>query len=306
MKTNESLSLIEYKSKRKNNLLDCLYAIIAAFLMMIPVVAVMYGAIVSYDVENSASALILFLFLGIGIYVTGVIFRLVYKQFEESINAINIERENFLNTADEVDVVSFWKGKRNQKIWTVSILLSIVVIIIALNIATTIKTDRIYRSAEEYISQEKYEEALVLLESIKETRHKDTISLITLCECYIDYEKGRGADAYYDLKNAVFHWQNAEQYSNIREFEEVLRKEHNESIKRMAENARKSYEEKKRIEETEKKTKSKSTYVPKYKEDKSDPYNAKDYRNEEDFYDDHYDDFFDYYDAEKYYREHHD
>lgn len=38
----------------------------------------------------------------------------------------------------------------------------------------------------------------------------------------------------------------------------------------------------------------------------TDPYNAKDYSNEEDFYDDHYDDFFDYYDAEDYYREHHD
>lgn len=37
-----------------------------------------------------------------------------------------------------------------------------------------------------------------------------------------------------------------------------------------------------------------------------DPYDAASYRNEEDFYYDHYDDFFDYYDAENYYREHHD
>lgn len=35
-----------------------------------------------------------------------------------------------------------------------------------------------------------------------------------------------------------------------------------------------------------------------------DRYNAKDYSNEEDFYYDHYDDFFDYYDAEDYYNEH--
>ncbi len=34
---------------------------------------------------------------------------------------------------------------------------------------------------------------------------------------------------------------------------------------------------------------------------KSDPYNAKSYSNEEDFYYDHYDDFFDYYEAEDYY-----
>ena len=37
---------------------------------------------------------------------------------------------------------------------------------------------------------------------------------------------------------------------------------------------------------------------------KDDPYNAKGYSNAEDFYDDNYDDFFDYYDAEDYYNEH--
>ncbi len=49
-------------------------------------------------------------------------------------------------------------------------------------------------------------------------------------------------------------------------------------------------------------------YIPKKstttdKED--DPYDVNDYSNEEDFYYDHYDDFFDYYDAEDYYDEHH-
>lgn len=39
--------------------------------------------------------------------------------------------------------------------------------------------------------------------------------------------------------------------------------------------------------------------------DDDDPYNVNDYASEEDFYDDHYDDFFDYYDAEDYYNEHH-
>lgn len=36
----------------------------------------------------------------------------------------------------------------------------------------------------------------------------------------------------------------------------------------------------------------------------SDPYNAKDYTDAEDFYDDNYDDFYDYYNAEDYYNEH--
>ena len=47
-------------------------------------------------------------------------------------------------------------------------------------------------------------------------------------------------------------------------------------------------------------------YKPPSKDDDDDPYNAKDYSNEEDFYYDHYDDFFDYYDAEDYYNEHND
>lgn len=38
----------------------------------------------------------------------------------------------------------------------------------------------------------------------------------------------------------------------------------------------------------------------------TDPYNANQYSNEDDFYYDHYDDFYDYYDAEDYYNEHHD
>ncbi|MGN0521904.1 MAG: hypothetical protein ACI4IQ_04625 [Eubacterium sp.] len=47
-------------------------------------------------------------------------------------------------------------------------------------------------------------------------------------------------------------------------------------------------------------------YTTKKQHSTTDPYNAKDYDDEEDFYEDHYDDFFDYYDAEDYYREHHD
>jgi len=309
VKPNESVPLKEYKSKRKNALMDCLYAIIAAFLMMIPVGTFMYGSVITYNgYEEPASAFIMILFLGIGIFVTGIILRLVYRQFVSSIGAINIAREDFMTTADEADVIAFSTKKRKRKLWIVSTVAFVFIVIIGFNVSSTIKIDKIYKSAEEYIIQEKYKEAAGLLKSIEEKKYKDTVSLITLCECYIDYEKGRGADAYYDLKNIKFHWQNSEQLLKIRELEKVLQDEHNQYIKRMAENAQKEYEEKKRVEEAEKKTKSKSTlnYVPKYKENKSDPYNAKGYRNEEDFYDDHYYDFFDYYDAEQYYRDHHD
>lgn len=48
----------------------------------------------------------------------------------------------------------------------------------------------------------------------------------------------------------------------------------------------------------------KSLAVKRSSSSETDPYNAKDYMNEEDFYDDHYDDFFDYYQAEEYWRDH--
>lgn len=49
-----------------------------------------------------------------------------------------------------------------------------------------------------------------------------------------------------------------------------------------------------------------TTYRYPSKDDEDDPYNAKDYSNEEDFYYDHYDDFFDYEEAEDYYNEYND
>lgn len=306
MKTNDSLPLKEYKTKRKNALMDCLYAIIAAILMMLPVVAFMYAAVVTYDDGEPASMFVMFLFIGIGLYVTGVILRLVYKQFAKSKNEVAIAREEYFTTADETDVMLFKSRKRTQKICIVIILSSIFAVAVALNIASTMKVERTYKSAEELIAQEKYEEALLLLEKIEEKRHKDTLSLIVLCESHIDYNRGYGADAYYDMKNANFYWQNDEQKARIDDFIDILQNEHDEYIKRMSENAKKSYESKKNNESVQKKNSSKSTYVPKYKKDTSDPYNAKDYRNEEDFYDDHYDDFFDYYDAESYYRSHQD
>lgn len=65
-----------------------------------------------------------------------------------------------------------------------------------------------------------------------------------------------------------------------------------------------------RVESTTRTWKDKNTTTTKYyyttrasSSKKYDPYNAKDYSNEEDFYDDNYDDFYDYYDAEDYYNE---
>ena len=53
-------------------------------------------------------------------------------------------------------------------------------------------------------------------------------------------------------------------------------------------------------------TTTKYHYTTKKHTTTTDPYNVNNYSNEDDFYEDHYDDFMDYYEAEDYYDEYHD
>ena len=55
---------------------------------------------------------------------------------------------------------------------------------------------------------------------------------------------------------------------------------------------------------TTKRTTTKRTTTQRTKKTTTDPYHAKDFYNPEEFYDEHYDDFFDYYDAEDYWYDH--
>ena len=55
---------------------------------------------------------------------------------------------------------------------------------------------------------------------------------------------------------------------------------------------------------SESRSSGKSSTTRKPASEDPDPLNVQDYRDPEDFYEDHYDDFFDYEDAEDYYRDH--
>ncbi len=195
----------------------------------------------------------------------------------------------------------------SKKIWFISIVLVIFVGMIAIFSVRYSQIDKSYCEAQTLVDQSKYSDALQLLEQIEEHGHKDTESLIVYCESYIAHEKGRSVDAYYEMKNIRFHHQSGEMNKRICDFKEELETAYNKYIKDMADRSMREYQAKKQTEQATKKTTTKKTTKPyTSKKTDDDPYEASKYRNEEDFYDDHYYDFHDYYDAEKYYREHHD
>ena len=172
-----------------------------------------------------------------------------------------------------------------------------------------------YNKAIALIDEAAYEEAKEQLEIIENEYYKDANDLIELCEAHISYNNGC-CGVYMDIDDLDFEYQTKERKEAINEFIKKSKAEYDEFFQQLLEDNRKQVEELKKdpnssFYSNKNQSNSSSTYTftpyrspSKYDDD--DPYNAKDYSNEEDFYYDHYDDFFDYYDAEDYYNEHND
>ena len=172
-----------------------------------------------------------------------------------------------------------------------------------------------YNKAIALIDEAAYEEAKEQLEIIENEYYKDANDLIELCEAHISYNNGC-CGVYIDIDDLDFEYQTKERKEAINEFIKKSKAEYDEFFQQLLEDNRKQVEELKKdpnssFYSNKNQSNSSSTYTftpyrspSKYDDD--DPYNAKDYSNEEDFYYDHYDDFFDYYDAEDYYNEHND
>lgn len=190
---------------------------------------------------------------------------------------------------------------------TLYLLKIFIIVFVCLCILAVVTLPEIYKQytydqAEILIVQEKYEEALANLKKIESKNIKDTKSLINLCEAHIAYSENDLAMAWFKLSDISFHYQTNVQKEKIEAFKETVNEKFNKYI---AEETKK--EKKVEIEEKETKNEQKSTYIPSKKkkiDSNDDPYNAKDYSDEEDFYDDYYDDFYDFEEAEEYYNEH--
>lgn len=184
-------------------------------------------------------------------------------------------------------------------IWAAAILLVIVAIIIAVNKHNAYKKElNNYNYAVSCVMNKDYDTAL---ENFYKCSYSfnDTFEweqLIKGHECLVE---GEYADAYDYVEYINFQSLTPEQRSFV--------------DKRIGE-IEKAYEKYEKTQETTTRsivttTRSAERYyytTKKHKTTDSDPYDAKSYRNEEDFYYDHYDDFYDYYDAENYYDEHQD
>lgn len=177
-----------------------------------------------------------------------------------------------------------------------------------------------YSHAKELLGYGRYEEANEIFRHIRreETYYKDVDAYISMCYAYIDYENGDIAGAYESMSIASFRYLTKEESAEITAFRNLLSEEYDRYLKKAAEEERngKFYAGRLRNKYdvpmdykyfTPVTTTTSYVYKPSPSPKPSeeyDPYNAKDYKHPEDFYFDHYYDFFDFYDAENYYYEH--
>lgn len=205
--------------------------------------------------------------------------------------------------------------KRKNIVVFILIVLALFVIIAFSIISKAYYIESKYNKAIALIDEAAYEEAKEQLEIIENEYYKDANDLIELCEAHISYNNGC-CGVYMDIDDLDFEYQTKERKEAINEFIKKSKAEYDEFFQQLLEDNRKQVEELKKdpnssfySDKNQFNSNSTYTFTPyrsPSKDDDDDPYNAKDYSNEEDFYYDHYDDFFDYYDAEDYYNEHND
>ena len=205
--------------------------------------------------------------------------------------------------------------KRKNIIVFIAIVLAFFALIAISKISHSYYVESKYKKAIALIDEAAYKEAKEQLEIIENEYYKDANDLIKLCEAHISYNNGC-CGVYMTIDDLGFEYQTKERKEAINEFIKKSKAEYDEFFQQLLEDNRKQVEELKKdpnssFYSNKNQSNSSSTYTftpyrapSKYDDD--DTYNAKDYSNEEDFYYDHYDDFFDYYDAEDYYNEHND
>ena len=169
-----------------------------------------------------------------------------------------------------------------------------------------------YNNALQLIDNDSYKAAKTELEKIVEFDYKDTDDLIELCEAHISYDDGC-CGVYWDIENLEFKYQTKERLDKINAFIEKSKAEYKEFFDKLVEESKAQHSDSSASSRPSYSSSSSSTYKSKsysYKsrsnDDDYDEYNVKDYKFAEDFYDDHYEDFFDFDDAEDYFNAHND
>ena len=205
--------------------------------------------------------------------------------------------------------------KRKNIIVFIVIVFAFFAIIAISKISHSYYVESKYNKAIALIDEAFYNEAKEQLKIIENEYYKDANDLIKLCEAHISYNNGC-CGVYMTIDDLGFEYQTKERKEAINEFIKKSKTEYDEFFQQLLEDNWKQVDELKKDPDSSfysdknqsnnSSSYSFSPYRSSSKDDDDDTYNAKYYSNEEDFYYDHYDDFFDYYDAEDYYNEHND
>ena len=240
----EHLTFKEYQTARKSFCGDVLLSVFIGLIICFFPVLVVWAAFKSYDPNNSASALVVTVFFLLGIIVIGAIIKAIASQLSPGWTRLQVLKGVYLKTATEEDLTAQKKKKRKIIIWLSSIMGAFITVLIVSSSIKYAHSASIYKQAELYIENGKYEQATEQLEQLKDEHFKDTDALISLCDAYLDYEKGRISDAYYTMKSLNFRFLSVEQEQRITDFKEILKTEYKNHIKEIAEKQQKKYESK--------------------------------------------------------------
>ena len=238
----EHLSFADYNKRRHAFVGEVFLSIlVAAALCFIPGVIV-WAAISSYDAKNSASGVVVTVFVIAGLVVAGFILYAVASGISQSYKHLMTAKEVYLKDAATEELDQQKKAKKTRTIWICSILGAGLVLLIAISAVNSSRTAAAYNNAETLIAEGHYEQAADMLASIKEKDYKDTSALLLLCQAHSQYASGRSVDAYYTMQDARFRYQSEEQNAEIASFKAILKQEYDDYISRMAERNWQEYE----------------------------------------------------------------
>ena len=277
--------------------------LIALLLMLVPLILGLIGFF-CYDGKNSFGTFLCVIFT-LSAILSGlwVLYHLI-KTIYEYVSNVRRLAYNFTLHGEDSEVKQFKKMRIVKRIVAIIVLLAVTAAIAVPLTMNYVRKEAEYRAAESLVWNEYYSNAIQKLEALEDENYKDTQALIAYCQSHIKYARGDYKNAYFDLYGVQFKHQNAQNSEEIRRYREILNDIYNSYI----ENSIYSYKAASttarttKYEPTTKRSYNYKSYT-KNRTTYADPYDAKSYGNADDFYYDHYDDFFDYEEAEDYYNE---
>ncbi len=209
------------------------------------------------------------------------------------------------------DFSSSTQKKSTHVIPPVFIVISVITIIVIIGVIATgnygnkqhVPDVNGYNSVIRLIQDGEYREAINKIKYLNDKDFNDLEALKNYAWTLYHYERKNYVETYNHLEICIdairLHPEFDSPDALMEEIKPLADKQREATLKEIEELNRQIAEQNAKKQQT--------TTAKNYKKDYSyspDEYNVKDYYSAEDFYDDHYDDFFDYYDAEDYYNDH--